>query len=179
MQINVSQLLKSSIGAVRDYDINESIDITGDGDISQVRGAVRLTRTDRGILVEGTLSTEAELTCSRCLNLFSCPLEINIEEEFFPTADIVSGASLDVPDEPGCFTIDEHFILDLTEAVRQCALLASPMKPLCRDDCAGLCPICGRNLNQGRCDCRTGEIDPRWSKLARLASAGDDFAHKE
>ena len=60
MQINVSQLLKSSIGAVRDYDINESIGITGDGDDSRVKGAVRLTRTDREILVKGTLNTEAE-----------------------------------------------------------------------------------------------------------------------
>ena len=92
--------------------------------------------------------------------------------------DIVSGASLNVPDEPGCFTIDEHFILDLTEAVRQCALLTSPMKPLCKDDCAGLCPVCGRNLKE-QCDCRAEAIDPRWSKLAKLASAGDDFVHKE
>jgi len=45
-------------------------------------------RTDRSILVKGTLHTEVEVTCSRCLSLFSCPLALNIEEEYFPTADV-------------------------------------------------------------------------------------------
>jgi uncharacterized protein len=151
MQLNVSQLLKSSIGSTRNYDLSDTVDITGGG--SMVEGKVRLTRTDRGILVKGTLHTEVEVTCSRCLSLFSCPLELNIEEEYFPTTDIINGTSLPLPDEPGCFTIDEHHVLDLTEAIRQYALLATPMKPLCDEDCAGLCPYCGHNLNRGACNC--------------------------
>jgi len=138
MQLNVSQLLKDSIGSIRNYEESETVDITGGG--SMVEGKVRLTRTDRGILVKGTLHTEVEVTCSRCLSLFSCPLALNIEEEYFPTTDVVSGATLPLPEEPGGFTIDEHHILDLTEAIRQYALLATPMKPLCGEDCAGLCP---------------------------------------
>lgn len=151
MQLNVSQLLKASIGSIRNYEVSETVDITGGG--SMVEGKVRLMRTDRGILVKGTLHTEVEVTCSRCLSLFSCPLALNIEEEYFPTADVISGATLPLPEEPGCFTIDEHHVLDLTEAIRQYALLATPMKPLCGEDCAGLCPYCGHNLNQGPCDC--------------------------
>jgi len=151
MQINVSQLLKASIGSIRNYEVSEVVDIAG-GE-SMVQGEVRLMRTDRSILVKGTLHTEVEVTCSRCLSLFSCPLALNIEEEYFPTADVVSGAWLPLPEEPGCFTIDAHHILDLTEAIRQYALLATPMKPLCGQDCAGLCPYCGHNLNQGPCDC--------------------------
>jgi len=150
-QINVSQQIRTSIGSTRNYEVNEVVDIAGGS--SMVQGEVRLTRTDRGILVKGTLHTEVEVTCSRCLSLFSCPLAVNIEEEYFPTTDVFSGASLSLPDEPGCFTIDEHHILDLTEAIRQYALLAVPMKPLCREDCAGLCPYCGHNLNQGTCNC--------------------------
>ena len=163
MEINVSQLLKASIGAVRNYEMNEIVDIAG-GE-SMVRGEVRLMRTDRGILAKGILHTEVEVTCSRCLSLFGCPLDLNVEEEYFPTIDVVSGASTPLPDEPGCFTIDEHHVLDLAEAIRQYALLAIPMKPLCREDCAGLCPSCGHNLNQGPCDCSPQEVDPRWSKL--------------
>ena len=125
-------------------------------------------RTDRGILAKGTLHTEIEATCSRCLSSFSCPLALNIEEEYFPTVDVVSGARLAVPDEPGCFTIDEHHTLDLTEAICQYAILAIPMKPLCREDCAGLCPSCGHNLNHGPCDCPPQEMDPRWSELSKL-----------
>ena len=128
-------------------------------------------RTHRGILAKANLHTEVKVTCSRCLGLFSCPLVLNFEDEYFPTTDVVSGVSLPLPEEPGCFTIDEHHTLDLTEAIRQYALLAIPMKPLCRQDCAGLCPHCGYNLNQGACDCLPQEADPRWSELSKLALA--------
>ncbi len=168
MQINVSQQLKSSIGSMREHEVNGVIDITGDGHSSQVRGKVNLMRTDRGILVKGALDTGVELTCSRCLNLFTCPLVLDIEEEYFPTTDVVSGASLPLPEEPGSFTIDEHHVLDLTEAIRQGAILAMPMKPLCGEDCAGLCPQCGHNLNLGPCSCPPQGADPRWSELSKL-----------
>jgi uncharacterized protein len=153
MQVNVAQLLKGAIGSVRDYEVDGVIDVTGDSNSSPVHGKVALTRTDRSILVQGVVDSEVELFCSRCLNLFRCPLSLNIEEEYFPTTDIISGASLSPSDDPDHFTIDERHVLDLTEALRQCALLAMPMKPLCREDCAGLCPNCGRNLNLGPCAC--------------------------
>jgi len=179
MQINVAQLLRSPIGSTRDYEVKQVIDVTGDGKGSLVQGKVRLMRTDRGILVKGRLDTEVELTCSRCLSLFGCPLALDIEEEYFPTTDVFSGAPLPLPDEFGCFTIDEHHELDLTEAILQYALLTMPMKPLCREDCAGLCPHCGHNLNLGACNCPPQEADPRWSELSRLASAGDDFSEEK
>jgi uncharacterized protein len=167
MRINVSQLLKEPIGSVRDYEVSEAVDIAGGS--RQVRGEVRLIRTNRGILAKAGLNTEIEATCSRCLSVFDCPLRLNVEEEYFPTTDVVSGAALPLPEEPGCFTIDERHILDLTEAIRQYALLDIPMKPLCREDCAGLCPVCGHDLNQGPCGCSPQETDPRWSELNKLA----------
>jgi len=163
MQINVSQLLKVSIGSTRNYKMSEIVDISGSECL--VQGKVGLIRTNRSILVNGTLHTEIEITCSRCLGVFTYPLTLNIEEEYFPTTDVVSGASLPIPDEPGCFTIDEHHILDLTEAICQYTLLAIPMKPLCREDCAGLCPKCGHDLNQDSCGCPGQEIELRWSVL--------------
>jgi uncharacterized protein len=171
MQINVSGLLKSSLGSKIDYPVSEVVNISG-GD-SLVQGEVWLTRTDRGILVRARLNTEVSVTCSRCLGLFSYPVPVNFEEEYFPVIDVVSGSSLSLPDELGCFTIDEHHVLDLTEAVRQYALLAIPMKPLCRQGCAGLCPTCGLNLNQGACACPPQGLDPRWSKLGNLLLSND------
>jgi uncharacterized protein len=168
MQINVAQQLRSPIGTVREHDVDLVMDVTGGGNTSWLQGGVILTRTDRGILVKGVLNTEVELTCSRCLELFRCPLTLKITEEYFPTVDVVSGTPLSVPDELGCFTIDENHELDLTEAVHQYALLAVPMKPLCRQDCAGLCPICGQNLNLGECQCLSPEADPRWAKLKQI-----------
>ena len=167
MRINVSQQLKAPVGSIQNYELSEVVDI--DGDAGLVKGEVRLIRTDRGILAEGTLHTELQVTCSRCLSLFNCPLALTFEEEYFPTTDIVSGARLSLPDEPGCFTIDERHVLDLSEAIRQYALMAIPMKPLCRADCAGLCPQCGHNLNLGPCHCPTQQVDPRWTALTKLA----------
>jgi uncharacterized protein len=171
MQINVSGLLKSALGSKLNYRVSDVVNISGAD--SPIEGEVWLTRTDRGILVKARLNTELRVTCGRCLGMFSYPVPVNFEEEYFPVVDVVSGRSLSLPDEPGCFTIDEHHILDLTEAVRQYALLALPMKMLCRQDCAGLCPTCGRNLNQGACDCPPQGLDPRFSKLGKLFLTND------
>ncbi len=138
LQINVSQLLKAPIGTTQSLEVADAVAIM-DGE-GRVKGEVALMRIDRGILVRGRLNSEVEATCCRCLNLFSCPVTINIEEEYFPTTDVVSGLPLSRPEEADGFTIDGHHILDLTEAIRQYVILAIPMKPLCRQDCAGVKP---------------------------------------
>ena len=165
MQINVSQLLQEAIGAGRNYQVAETVDSVG-----MVEGEVGLLRTDRGILARSRLSTEVEVNCNRCLSLFRYPLALNIEEEYFPTTDVVSGALLSLPEEASSFTIDEHHVLDLSEAIRQYALLAIPMKSLCREDCAGLCSQCGHNLNLGSCQCPPQAADPRWFQLTKLVN---------
>jgi uncharacterized protein len=103
----------------------------------------------------------------RCLNGFSS-LENKFEEEFLPTVDVTSGMPLPQGEDAGAFTIDERHTLDLAEPARQYALMAVPMKPLCKAACAGLCQKCGKNLNQGICQCPTREIDPRWAELKKL-----------
>lgn len=168
MQINVSQLLREPIGSTREYQVDEVASIAGNGKGYPVRGEVRLLRIHHSLLVKCHLSTELELTCSRCLSRFRHPLTLEFEEEYLPTIDVISGVPLPLPDEAGPFTIDEHHTLDLTEAIRQYSLLAVPMKPLCREDCPGLCPKCGQNLNLGRCACTVETADPRWSELAKL-----------
>ncbi|MFC2001426.1 DUF177 domain-containing protein [Chloroflexota bacterium] len=148
--------------------MSEIVDITGDGYGCLVQGDLRLLRTQRSILAKGGLRTEVELTCGRCLTLFRCPLSLTIEEEYIPVVDVISGAPLPPPEDASSFTIDGHHILDLTEAIRQYTTLAIPMKPLCHEDCAGLCQNCGHNFNQGPCDCPAPAIDPRWSELIKL-----------
>ena len=84
MQINVSQLLKEAVGSMQNYELRGIVDITGDGNGSTVNSKVKLTRTNRGILVKTTLATQIKVSCSRCLGLFNYPLELSIEEEYFP-----------------------------------------------------------------------------------------------
>ena len=67
------------------------------------------------------------------------------------------------------FTIDDHHILDVSEAVRQYALTAIPLKALCSVNCAGLCQTCGKNLNEGPCQCPPRQMDSRWAKLREFS----------
>ncbi|MDP6043862.1 MAG: DUF177 domain-containing protein [Dehalococcoidales bacterium] len=168
MQINVSQLLKESIGSTRDYQADELIDITGDSSDLGIQGKVSLLHTHRGILMKGKLHTEVRLNCSRCLRSFYYPVTLKVEEEYLPTIDITSGVPLSSSEELGSFIIDEHHVIDLTEAIRQYSLLAIPMKPLCREDCTGLYPSCGHNLNRGPYGYLPRAADPRWSELSKL-----------
>lgn len=167
VQINVSQQLKSIIGTVRNYDIDSHVTIEGED--LHFRGNVRLMKTDRGIIARATVTSCIHLQCSRCLSGFDHSLNIDIEEEYFPSMDILTGSNLPSPEEPGSFMIDEYNILDLSEAIRQYTVLAIPIKPLCRADCKGLCPVCGANLNDTTCNCEK-PIDPRWEKLRNLVS---------
>lgn len=164
MQVNIAQLLKSSIGAEKVYQLDEDIEIEGQ-DV-RVRGEIKLIRTDRGMLAKGNLAAELEIECSRCLEPFLYPAEIKFEEEYFPTIDVLSGLPVNVPDDQSVsFTIDESHVIDLDEAIRQYTVLAIPMKPLCREQCAGICPSCGENLNLKKCKCR---LEVKDSPLAGL-----------
>lgn len=166
MQINVAQLLKEPVGATRKHTVDVILAL--DDCEYPVKGDVTLTQTGRKVLVQGKLIATADLACGRCLKPFTCTLPLQIEEEYYPTIDINTGVKLPAPDDPGAFKIDEHHILDLSEAIRQYIVMALPMKPLCQEDCAGICPTCGKDLNEGECDCPHETIDPRWAELLKL-----------
>lgn len=176
MQFNVAQLLRASTGTSRRYEVNEPaselqalLDIDDVRVRSPIQGVVTLMRTTEGILVTGTLETALELVCDRCLDPFEIPVRVELEESFRPIIDIRSGAVLPrIAGEELATLIDEHHILDIAEVVRQRTLLAIPAHPVCRPDCAGLCPQCGQRLNEGQCQCENETIDPRWSKLQAL-----------
>ena len=170
MRSHVAQLLKEGIGATRSHEVREpDFVVADDGARGLVEGTVSLLRTNSGILARATLRLRYPDVCSRCLTPLEVPLELHIEEEYQPTVDVFTGAASPRPKDPNTFLIDEHHVLDLTEALRQYRLLAAPMQPLCRPDCAGLCPICGQNLNEAPCACSRDEYDSRWSALAKLA----------
>ena len=152
MEINVAQLLKKTQGATRTYEVDDTLHLDETAEC-HIQGEAELIRTKRGILVRGTFAGTGRLMCSRCLTSFQYPLSFNIEDEFLPSVDVNSGIALPLDDDLNTFTIDDHHILDLSEALHQYSLLAMPMKPLCQPDCAGLCPQCGANLNQGACHC--------------------------
>ncbi len=166
MRINVAHQLRQSIGLTEFHKVSEIDPVTN----QPIYGEVKMLRTNRSILVSGQLKTTVRAVCSRCLQEFDYPLTLDIEEEYFPTVDVVSGMPLPALKEAE-FTIDEHQVIDLAEVVRQYALVVMPMKPVCREDCAGLCPYCGCNLNHQTCGCAPLP-DPRWADLGRFILEG-------
>jgi uncharacterized protein len=135
--VNVSQLLKGTVGSVRRVPIDDEVEVTGCG-VSNATGEAELTKTNRSILVRADVDMEVKLECARCLELYTSPLHLHFEEEYFPITDVKSGVPLAEPEEPEALMIDENLILDLGEAIRQYALTALPMKPLCRTGCPGI-----------------------------------------
>jgi DUF177 domain-containing protein len=173
LQFNVAQLLKQPTGARRTYNIDAEVFSLDENLVlvDRLRGQVRLLRVGSGVLATGALHTAMKLTCTRCLGEFRLRVSFDIEEEFQPTIDVTTGASLEkeLNQDPATL-IDEHHILDLTEVVRQDLWLNLPTSPACRPDCRGLCPHCGQNLNRGSCDCKVHTIDARWAPLLADAS---------
>jgi len=169
MIYNVAQLMKSPVGTSLTADIDEE-NVQLDEDlkvIGPITGHVRMRRVNQGLLVDGLVDITLELTCTRCLKQFEQVMHLPFEELFYPTIDVVTGIALPPSEEEDAFPIDDHHLIDLTEAIRQRVLLELPMVTLCKEDCAGLCSQCGQDLNLGPCDCKP-EVDERFSVLSTL-----------
>lgn len=178
MIYNVAQLLKAPVGTVQRVDLDpadqlwlaeEHVHLAG-----AVQGSVRLHRTNQGILADGTVTAPVELLCDRCLEPFTTMLTFPLREQFYPTVDVTSGLSLPPAENELVFPIDQNHELDLRESLRQNLLLALPMRALCREDCAGLCPHCGHNLNEGPCACPPDAPDARFAALRELLDGQAD-----
>jgi uncharacterized protein len=118
----------------------------------------------------GTARTELELPCSRCLEPFGMPVDAQFDLRFLPASDMTADDEREVQDDDLDTSYYRDDTIDLNELLREQFYLALPMKPLCRDDCKGLCPQCGTNWNTGTCTCTTGWEDPRLAALKGLVS---------
>lgn len=116
----------------------------------------------------GDVRTELELTCSRCLDPYRIPLAVPFDLMYLPASAISAEPEHEMDDEDletGYYRDDQ---IDLNELMREQFYLALPMKPLCREDCHGLCPQCGTNLNTSTCNCAPAWEDPRLAALKGL-----------
>ena len=166
MLVNVAQLLKEPVGSTRVVNVNEYINNIGPEGKQNVKGKISIIRIDKGILVEGKLSTIGQSNCARCLKPVDYTCQFDIEEEFIPTIDVNTRSVPEIKD--GSFTIDSHHNIDLSELFYQYAAMTKPMKTLCKEDCAGICPVCGQNLNERKCNCIIDDEKSPWVKLKNL-----------
>ena len=111
------------------------------------------------ILIEASIKTKLKLNCSRCLDTFIYPIDIDIEERFTNNKEL--------QDEEGIIFV-EGDTLDLSLIVENSIISTLPIKRLCAEDCKGLCSNCGANLNVDKCSCNNYDVDIRLAKLKEL-----------
>lgn len=164
---NVAGLLAEPPGSTRDYQLaGVTIPLADDRRLADpIEGTLRLTRTNRGILVRARLTTGLASECARCLRAIDVPLDLEINEEVLPTIDLESGHPVDTSAEPEVYRLTDHHELELETLVREAIDLAEPIAPVCREDCPGLCLACGQPLDEGVHDHPDEPVDPRLEAL--------------
>ena len=173
MQLDLSRIRQPQTHFERTF---EPSDVSMGDDAYQIVAPVHLAfdlHKDKDTFrVVGRVRTELELPCSRCLEPFRLPVDQAFDLRYHPQAEASSETETEVAEEDleTSFYRDEQ--IDLNELLREQFYLALPMKPLCRDDCKGLCPQCGTNLNTGTCDCTSEWEDPRLAAMKQ-------FKHRE
>ena len=132
---------------------------------------------DRFRLV-GTVKTELELDCSRCLEPFKLPVDREFDLRFLPAGaaepETDDDDETEVEDDDVAITFYRDEQIDLDELLREQFYLTLPMKPLCSEACKGICPQCGTNRNTAPCDCSPQWEDPRMAGLKTLLKRNDD-----
>ncbi|MGH9943634.1 MAG: YceD family protein [Pyrinomonadaceae bacterium] len=133
----------------------------------------RATRTGEEVRLQGSISTNLDIACDRCLKPASFPLQAPFDVAYVSdAAALEKSEATELLDEELALSVYEGDSVDLDELAREQILLALPVRTLCREDCKGLCPNCGADLNAGPCACPPKAVDPRWGALAALKNQG-------
>ena len=136
-----------------------------------VRGIVRFSSTGNVLLLEGAVDTEVELVCFRCGIMYAQPVHAEFQEDFVvhPPLSHHTGPRVEEEEEPEArLFLPGTLDLNIDELLRQSILLALPLKPLCDENCRGLCPHCGHRLQEGPCVCQPENVHPQLTELQRL-----------
>lgn len=140
--------------------------------LSEIECRGRVSPMVEDFLLRVTLSYDQELRCMRCLEPVTASVSTEVETLLRIGGESVDGERELQAEELGLLTVESPEF-DTRPLLIEQVQLAVPMKPLCKEDCAGLCPTCGAELNQGSCGCGRA-VDPRWGALAGLRQGSSD-----
>jgi uncharacterized protein len=173
VDINIAPLLKQPLGTRVELDVAESpIDPRGDNaglldaSIVDIDAKLHATHTNPGPLFEGAADAHVAATCARCLKPIDAPVHADFAEQYYATVPVDTGVGV-VEAPLDAKTIGSDFKVDLVPLLREELILVTPVAALCRADCAGLCPVCGIDLNE-RPHAHDEVIDERWTALREL-----------
>lgn len=163
IKINVAEIQKKMVGekslkfelSAQELEItSEDLEIT-----TPVKLVGTMSNVGDVLLLQANMSARVKRMCGRCLKEFSADTRAEVVEKFYPkgTEQI----------EDDAFVYDSD-VIDITEPLRESLLLAEPIQALCKQDCRGLCPVCGADLNDGDCGCDRFAVDPRLAALKQF-----------
>jgi uncharacterized protein len=133
-----------------------------------------LRKKDQRFQLKGHVKAPLELTCGRCAEAFAWPIDVDVDLTYVPEPTASADPDeVELNDEDLTTAYFRDQTLDLGEMLREQFYLAMPMRPLCSEDCKGLCPHCGTNLNNATCDCDVRWQDPRLAGLQSLLKNPD------
>lgn len=179
MLLDISRLRTGTTPVDRRYEpsafagLKEEFSVTGE---THLVGEVR-REAPTTVLLTARVTSTLEAPCSRCLEPYTIPVDAHVETRFVPpgefarvTADSVDSGEIEHGADGPEVGLAEYRddAIDLGEVMREQFFLALPMKPLCREECLGLCPVCGGNRNRVQCGCKQEWVDPRLAALANL-----------
>jgi uncharacterized protein len=157
LQFDLSPLVGARLGERLVFSLDEGPQRLEDISVVFLRGGLTFTRIQEGILVEGEVETQIEVECARCLVPFPFGASLELEEIIAINEQAET-----------TFSLTDEGWFELSPLLREQAWVALPISLVCSEDCRGLCPSCGSDLNEGQCDCRQEQIDPRLAALASL-----------
>jgi uncharacterized protein len=177
MNLDLTQFRQPETDVVRRYDPEEFEGRTSQFKVvAPVDLRFKVHKDKDRYRVAGTLRTVLELTCSRCLEPFQQPVDATFDIRYLPQSENTGEAEGEVEEDDlsDAFYRDEQ--IDLRQLMEEQFYLALPMKPLHSEDCKGLCPNCGANLNETTCNCEVRWEDPRLAGLKALMNRDKDNA---
>lgn len=137
--------------------------------VDRVDLAIDVEKSDSRFVLAGTVKARLELPCSRCLEPFSWPVDATFRLRYLPASlNVTADGDREVAEDDFETAFYEGDVIDLGQLMREQFYLALPMKPLCQDECKGLCPACGVNRNTSTCGCDVAWRDPRLAPLEGL-----------
>jgi uncharacterized protein len=140
LRINVGFLLNQPIGYNRDIHFEyPEIVLKPDFKLTEFMGVARVSRTPQGIFVQGNFQGRAPAECVRCLTDFDQPLQATFDELYAFDKRSITESGLILPDDAN---------IDLEPLAREYLMIEVPINTVCKEDCLGLCTICGANLNE-------------------------------
>ena len=131
-----------------------------------VRVELLVSKNQDQLICQGKVTALTRLECSRCLAGY----DYTIASELSFVVDLAGGSEEARSEEGGYFVADPACVFfQIDDPVREAIIISLPLKPLCSEECRGLCPVCGIELNRSQCNCVREETDPRWDQLKGLS----------